>query len=90
MDHWVAVGQKLTAEKHLADEVKKVCGVGGGGGRARERAGCFIIQYFIFYILYREWGHGVGSSSVDIVETGWLAYVEPVQRASYYRKTKQR
>lgn len=26
MEHWVAVGQKLTAEKHLADDVKKVCG----------------------------------------------------------------
>eukprot|EP00752_Nemacystus_decipiens_P016194 g14481.t1 len=24
MDHWVAVGQKLTAEEHLAEDVKKV------------------------------------------------------------------
>lgn len=24
MDHWALVGQKLTAEKHLADDAKKV------------------------------------------------------------------
>lgn len=24
IDHWLAVGQKLTAEKHLAEDVKKV------------------------------------------------------------------
>lgn len=25
MDHWALVGQKLTAEKHLAEDAKKVC-----------------------------------------------------------------
>lgn len=40
MDHWVAVGQKLTAEKNLAEDVKKVCGVCEG-----ERESCkFVIE----------------------------------------------
>lgn len=34
IDHWVAVGQKLTAEKRLAEDVKKVRGCVGEKGRA--------------------------------------------------------